>query len=117
MKYLIIFVTGFLIVYLFSAILLILRRKKMHKYETSVQILYLKGRYKLDTNKVKMHKFIHVLGILNALIIAGTTTIISLFDNLFIKLLTGFLIVLILIFLVYGLIGLWIKKKGKMKNV
>lgn len=105
MEILINFVTMFIIVYLFYSILTILRKRNPDKYRNSNEIRFLEYKHKVDVEKVGINKLSKILGFWNAIIISSTVVVISFIDNLVIKMLVGFIMLLPLILLVYYLLG------------
>ncbi|MDD2181290.1 MAG: hypothetical protein PHW32_02860 [Bacilli bacterium] len=100
-----IFIITFLLVYSIYLFALILRKKKSDKLEYSMELKYLKLRYKVDIKKINMKYMVQIISISNAFIIASTFTLISFIDQLIIKMLFGFIILIILEIAVYHIIG------------
>ena len=113
MEYLINFIIAFLIVYLFYFFTVILQKKKYDKFKKSNQVMYFVNRYKLNVNKINMKKFTNIFGIANSLIISIAFMATFLVDNLIIQLLVGLIVLLPLIFIIYSLIGIYLKKECK----
>ena len=75
--------------------------------------MYFVKKYKIDVNKLNMKKFTNILGLTNSLIISIAFTATYLVDNLILQLLIGLIILIPLIFIFYGLIGNYLKRKCK----
>jgi len=106
------------IVYLLYLFLIILRKKKKNSYLDSTEFRYLITKYKLDKKKLNTNALTHVLAFSNAFIIATTVFVINFIDNLVLKTLVGFIVLLPLCLLVYHIIGKCLKKKERNdKNV
>ena len=106
-----IFLFCFVIVYLFYYLVIVRRKQGLEAFKVGKQLQFFVNVYKLDPKKLNLKKFANSLAIANAFIIAFTVTIIEFFDNLIIKLLVGFIILLPLILLVYYILGKIYKKK------
>ncbi len=106
-----VFLFCFIIVYLFYYLVIVRRKKGLEAFKKGKQLQFFKNAYKLDIKKINLKKFANSLALANAFIIAFTVTIIEFFDNLVIKLLVGFIILIPLILLVYYLLGKAYKKK------
>ena len=62
-------------------------------------------------DKINFKSFAHSIALINAFIIAITVTAIDPIDNLILKLLVGFIILLPLMYFLYGALGKYYKKK------
>lgn len=112
MEYLFTFLFCFIVVYLVYSIVVIYRKKGFEKFKTSKQLSYFKEAYKIDFEKVNLKRFAQALALTNAFIIATTCTIIEIFDNLILKMLVGFIILVPLMLIMYKILGT-IYKGGK----
>ena len=111
MKYLIIFALCFVFFYLIYLLIIISRKKGMEAFKQGKQLLFFKNAYKLDIDKLDHKKFANALALSNAFIIATTITVIEIFNNLILKLLVGFVILIPLTLLIYYVLGKNYKKK------
>lgn len=107
------FILSFLLVYLFYLFTVILQTKKYDKFKKSNQIMYFVNRYKINVNKINMKKFTNVLGLTNSLIISIAFASTFLVENIFLQLLIGLIVLIPLIFIFYGLLGNYLKRKCK----
>lgn len=105
----------FLITFIFIFIIYIiylLIKKKFNKLMKVNQYAYLIHRYQIDENKINQNKMIILVALCNSFIIANTAIIIGLFDiNVWWQMIVSFLVLFILIFIVYGIVGYFLKKK------
>jgi len=114
MKYLILFLISFFIIYLMYFLIVVRRDKGIEAFKTGKQVLFFKNAYNLDLNKLNYKKFANSLALVNAFIIAFTVTIIDLIDGYTMKLLVGFIILVPLILICYYVLGkIYKKKEGK----
>lgn len=111
MEYILVFMFCFLVIYLLYLFIIVLRKKGLEKFKTSKQLEYFKLKFKLDMNKINFKSFAHSIALTNAFIIAFTVTAIDFIDNLILKLLVGFIILLPLMYFLYGMLGKYYKKK------
>ena len=107
------FVVVFLLIYLFYLFFVILRKKKLSKFKSGVEVTILGKKYKVDVDKIGIKKIAHVVALTNALIIAITFVIIDFFNNIIIKLMMSFVVLMVLIFISYSIIGRILRKKEK----
>ena len=114
MTYLITFLFCFIIIYLCYSIAVIYRKKGFEKFKTSKQLTYFEKAYNIDKNKINLKAFAQSLALTNAFIIAITCTIIEIFDNLILKLMVGFILLVPLMLIMYKILGtIYKKKEGK----
>ena len=111
MKYFLIFIFSFLIVYLFYLFLVVKRDKGMEAFKNGKQVLFFKNAYNLDLKKLDYKKFAGSLSLVNAFIVAFTVTIIEFIDGYVLKLLVGFVILIPLILICYYILGKIYKRK------
>lgn len=112
MQELVMYLIIFSLVYLIYFGLVILRSKKLNQYKKSTEVLYLERKYKLNVNKMDIKKLSNLLALANAFIISTTVYLISFIDNLFIKMVVGFVLMIPIILGVYHVIGTYLQKKG-----
>ena len=112
MKYVVMFVVSFLVVYLAYLFTVILNNKKLKKFKTSNQALYFVKRYnvKVDDKNVKL--LANLIALSNAFIISTTLVIIELVSNYILKVLVAFVVIIPLILVLYHIVGLVMLKRG-----
>ena len=111
MKYLIIFIISFIIFYLLYLTTVVLRKSKIEKYKNGRQIQFFVRKYGLSFKNISPTKFYNLLSIVNSFIMGVTVMIIFSIENIIIKFLLAFVIIIILILLCYSLLGMYIRKK------
>lgn len=111
MKYILLFVISFLLVYLVYYLIVVRRSKGIEAFKTGKQVMFFKNAYKLDLNKLDYKKFANSLSLVNAFIIAFTVTVVSNFSDTITWLLVGFVILIPLILICYYILGKIYKKK------
>ena len=111
MKYLSTFIFCFIVIYLIYFVVIINRKKGLESLKKGKQVEFFKKAYNLDFKKTDIKKFANSLALTNTFIMATTITIIELFDNLIIKLLVGFIILIPLMLIMYKILGSTYKKK------
>ncbi|MEG2322019.1 MAG: hypothetical protein RSB71_00820 [Bacilli bacterium] len=116
MKYLVFFLIGFVIVYLFYLFTVILQTKRMSKFKKSNQVIFFVKKYGLDVDKLNMKKFTNLLGLTNSFIVATAFTATLLVDNFILGMVVGLIVLVPLMLFCYYLLGNYFKKEGK-KNV
>lgn len=112
MKYIILFIVTFVVVYTLYLVTVILNKKKLKKFPTSNQVLIFVKRYKIKVDDSNAKELANLIALANSLIISITITIIELIPNFVLKVLVAFLIIVLLILILYDLIGKIMLKRG-----
>lgn len=111
------FVVSYLIIFLLYS-LVINRKKKSYKDATKqMDILYLVNKFKLNTKKTKYNTLKWITNIINPLIISITFIIVANIKSFILGIMIGFLVMMMLIYSIYEIIGRILKKKEFDKNV
>mgnify|MGYP004530034723 FL=1 len=111
------FVVSYLIIFLLYS-LVINRKKKSYKDATKqMDILYLVNKFKLNTKKTKYNTLKWITNIVNPLIISITFIIVTNIKSFTLGIMIGFLVMMMLIYSIYEIIGRILKKKEFDKNV
>lgn len=110
------FVVSYLIIFLLYS-LVINRKKKSYKDATKqMDILYLVNKSKLNTKKTKYNTLKWITNIINPLIISITFIIVTNIKSFILGIMIGFLVMMMLIYSIYEIIGRILKKKEFDKN-
>lgn len=110
------FVVSYLIIFLLYS-LVINRKKKSYKDATKqMDILYLVNKFKLNTKKTKYNTLKWITNIINPLIISITFIIVTNIKSFILGIMIGFLVMMMLIYSIYEIIGRVLKKKEFDKN-
>ncbi len=110
------FVVSYLIIFLLYS-LVINRKKKSYKDTTKqMDILYLVNKFKLNTKKTKYNTLKWITNIINPLIISITFIIVTNIKSFTLGIMIGFLVMMMLIYSIYEIIGRILKKKEFDKN-
>lgn len=111
------FVVSYLIIFLLYS-LVINRKKKSYKDATKqMDVLYLVNKFKLNTKKTKYNTLKWITNIVNPLIISITFIIVTNIKSFTLGIMIGFLVMMMLIYSIYEIIGRILKKKEFDKNV
>lgn len=115
MRFLVVFLISFIVIYLFYLVFVILNKKKSDNVFKTNQASILINLSKLDVNKINKNSFLQALSISNSFILAFTFTFaISQFLDIFIlNLFASFFIMIVLITIIYKLVGIIFKKGEK----
>ena len=113
MKYVILFVVTFLVVYLLYLCTVILNKKKLKKFPKSNQVIFFVKKYGIKVDNSNSKELANLIALTNSLIISITITVIELIPNFILKILVAFPIILILILVLYDIIGKTMLKRGK----
>ncbi len=111
------FLVSYLIIFLLYS-LVINRKKKSYKDATKqMDILYLVNKFKLNTKKTRYNTLKWITNIINPLIISITFIIVTNIKSFILGIMIGFLVMMMLIYSIYEIIGRILKKKEFDKNV
>lgn len=109
----------FLILLLVSwLVFVILNGRKLKKNKKNLwEVNYLVNRFGLNRRKIDYKKIIRLVNITNAFIISFVCTIISILPIKFMwQMLIAFVVLFVMMFLFYELLGIYCKKKGWKTN-
>ena len=113
MKYIVLFITTFVVVFVLYFITVISNKRKLSKFPKSNQALLLINRYQLNIDKNNVRGFAMKIALANSFIIAIVIVAIEFVNNIILKLLIAILIMLPLIIMCYSRIAKSMKKEGK----
>ena len=113
MKYFIIWITVFIIIYLFYLLFVILRKKKLELFKNNSYLKYLVKVYKLDIKKLNIKHMAHIIALSNSFIIATTCTLVYLLDNFYMQMLLALALLILLQLFTYHIVGLILKRRDK----
>ena len=115
-RYIMVFILAFLIVFIFYSIMF--SRKKIKNKEKNVaEVNFLIKKYNLDIRKIKYKNLLFTISIINSTIIALAFTAVFYVENYLISLLIGFILLIILTYSLYEIVGRHYEKKGSKKDV
>lgn len=110
---LILFLVTFIVVFLVYLLFVIRRGKYLDKFINGKEITYLKKVYKIKIKESDYKSIARLIALTNSFIIALSVTIVSLFKNIFIEIIVGFITVMALILICYHIIGKLYQKEGR----
>ena len=111
MKELIFYVIIFIFVYLFYLIFVLNRKNVLNKFPNGKEMSYLKFKYGIKVNDNNLKKIANTIFLGNAFILSTTVYVVSMFDNLFIEIIAGLVVLILLMLSIYHLIGSYYKNK------
>ncbi len=111
MKSIIYYLLAFVAVYLSYFCLVYLRKKQMRKYRSGTEVKLLEGLTNVNISKIKSKVLVQIMALTNAFIITLTLWIVSPIKSMILKLLAGFVVVILLIIVGYKIVGYFLKKK------
>ena len=106
----------FIILYLSYVLFVIIRKKKLDKFRNNTYVKYLENVYHLDMSRISIKALAHVIALANAVIITTTLWGVSITNNLLLKMLLAFAILIPFQLLVYHIIGKSYQIKHKRKE-
>jgi len=90
-------------------------KKNNKKSKEPIEFNYLAAKYKINMAKIDSKKLRRLMSLCNALIISVTILILEFVDSLGLKMLVGFVLLMMLTVSIYHLIGKYYQKKGMTK--
>lgn len=105
----------FTIIFLMYVIFVILRKKSLLKFKKSTYVTYLVNVYKIDVENINPYFLTIMVTLVNSFILSTSLYVVSNVKGM-IGILIGFITLMVLIFGMYHILGLILKKKGD-KNV
>ncbi len=116
LELLVFFIFSFLIIMAVYVFIINRKRKVYQEGKNTNEIHYLVYRFKLDMRKVNYNKLKWTVTIANSFIVAFSATVVSLIDGIGWQMLIGFIMLVLLIFSIYEIIGRTYAKKGGKNN-
>lgn len=118
MKFLILYLVTFGLVYLFYLLFVLRRKNVLKKLPNGKEITYLKIKYGIKVNDNNLKKIANIVFLGNSFILSTTLCVVCLFESLLIEILVGIPTLILLILIVYHIIGIILRKKqGGKKHV
>lgn len=107
-------VIAFFLCYLIYFLLVVKNPKQLAKYRHSKEVLYLEYKYNINIDKIPAKTLASNLSLANSVIVAITFGLSEFVDNIWLKLLFVFGVLLVLIIIVYHFVGkAYIHKYGR----
>ena len=92
------------------------KKGKEVKKKMPAEVKYFVHKYNIDLDKVNYRYFLRAIGFVVAIDISIIATIVELVNVLWLKILLIFILTLVAIFVSFGLLGNYFRKKGLTKN-
>ena len=118
--YIILFVVGYIIYYFLvtNGQIKSLRGKSKKKKELSAELIFLKGYYHIDIEKIGMIKILRIVNFINALLFAFLVIAVIGISQIWLKLLIVFVLIVPALWVTYYLLAKYLKHlERKMTNV
>lgn len=113
---LIFFMTAFVIILLIYIFIINKKRKVYTDGKKQTEINYIVKRFDLDMRKVNYNHLKWTITITNSFIVAFASTVVSMLHGLGLQILVGFVLLIMLIFSLYEIIGRIYARKGSKKH-
>ncbi len=91
-------------------------KKKKDKYKEPGEIVLLKSKFKVNTDKVNYDQLLQIVALVSSFDISLVVSVMSLIPIFVLKLVVGFILIFVTIYVSYYLVYLFYKKKGLIKN-
>lgn len=112
-----VFILTFLFVFIVYELFFVRKCKKNKELKQPVEVQYLVNKYHLDLNKLKYKRLLNLICVVSAFDIALVVTAISFIKQFYFQLAVGFVLIFMLIFVSYAIVGNYYRKKGCCKHV
>ena len=124
MEEVILFILGFIFIFLIYEVVIVLPAKKnkegkiygKKKNKDPAEVRYLVARYKLDMKKVNYNQLLQIVALTSSFDISMVVSLILLVEDFFLAVVVGIVTIIVLIIGSYHLVYLFYKKKGMIKN-
>ena len=129
MEELLLFLLTFLFVLCLYEIIIVRRARKKNKKKKKkvvddtkkknkepLEVTYLVKKYKLDLDRISYNRLLQVIAFTSSFDIALIVSIIMLIENYILKMIVGFVLIILIIIVSYHIVYLFYKKKGKIKD-
>lgn len=111
MKEIIFYIVTMVVLFLLYYIFVIKNKKRLQKFSNNTYVNYLISVYKLDKKKINLKQLSLAVIMINSFIIATTVFIIGFINNLILKFVFGFLVLIPLQLLMYHIVGKTFEKR------
>ncbi|NLC47937.1 MAG: hypothetical protein GX758_01070 [Tenericutes bacterium] len=105
------FLLLFLLFYLIYTVFLNKKRRTYSQIKKNDEIKYFISRFDLDMKKTKYTSLLRALTLMNSFILAFTSTIVIYIDSIIWSMLISFVIIMIMLYSVYEIVGRSFKRK------
>lgn len=92
------------------------KNAKILKKKMPSEIELFVNMYNVDLDKINYRYFLQLMGLIIACDLSLTVTIMDFINKLWLKLLVGFIAMIIIVLISYKLLGNYFKKRGLLKN-
>jgi len=116
LEMLIFFIFSFLVIMAIYVFIINKKRKVYQDGKNTNEIHYIVHRFNLDMRKVNYNKLKWTVTITNSFIVAFSATVVSVIDGIGWQMLIGFVMLILLIFSIYEIIGRIYARKGGKDN-
>lgn len=111
MKEVIFSLISFFLIYFLYLILVVFREKNLKNFEKSTEVSFLVSRYHLQLKKINKRSLANIIALANSFVVASTIFIVSIVENLVLKIIVAMGVMIPLIFMIYYFIGTYYQKK------
>ena len=111
MEEIIFYIITMVVLFLLYYIFVIRNKKRLEKFSKNTYVSYLVGVYKLDKEKINQKQLAMAIIMVNSFIIANAVLIVGFINNLILKFILGFIVLIPLQLLMYHIIGKTFQKR------
>lgn len=111
MKEIIFYIVSMVILFLLYYIFVMCNKKRLQKFSKNTYVTYLVNVYKLDIEKIGIKTLALAVIMINSFIIATTVFIVGFLNNLILKFILSFIVLIPLQLLMYHIVGKTFEKR------
>jgi len=111
MKEIVFYVVSLVVLFLLYYVFVICNKKRLQKFSKNTYVMYLINVYKLDKEKIGLKQLALSVIMINSFIIATTVFIVGFVDNLILKFILSFIVLIPLQLLMYHIVGKTFEKR------
>ena len=93
-----------------------MNKKKKAKFKEPSEVILLRNKYKVDIDKVDYNQLLQIIALTSSFDISLVVSVMSLITIFILKLVVGFILIFLTLFVSYHFVYLFYKKKGMIKN-
>ena len=111
MREIIFYIASLLLLFLLYYVFVICNKKRLQKFSKNTYVTYLVNVYKLDKEKIGIKTLALAVILINSFIIATTVFVVGFVNNLILKFILSFIVLIPLQLLMYHIVGKTFEKR------
>ena len=116
MEQIALFIMTYITVFFIYQIFIVSKAKRRNSKKRPIEVNYLIKKYNVDINKLNYKNLLMIISLVSSLDISIIVTVVLLFDNYLLQIVSAFLTVIPVIMISYNIVGRYYQKKGMIKD-